>query len=941
MTDDVQQIRYADVLTRLRTEIAAATPITTVDNQILDGLAPLRSRSSSDFALALADAWAVLAEIVGFHSARHHEEACLGLATELRSLIELSRLVGYRPDPGVAASASLAFTIDDAGAAPVVTIPVGTAVTSVPNPGEQSVTFETVQAISARPTFNALQPKRSRLQTFTASPQFVLLAGTAANVAVGDGMLVPTGAAGHSFGIATAVTVRPDDTPVAGIPPRQGWTRVDLKMLGDETPSTKPVAVPLNLWPAPVPRGPLLSTLSPQGTTVLDTEQLRAAAVNGGFNTADVFAALRASQAPPQSVLVFRAQAGILGGSAPPKQAQTTTGAGGTGGGKLVPMSGLAKAVVTEAAGPQFAHTKSAVDKAAVTHAAAASVAPSTTTAGHSIAAEAAAHATAKAAVAPAVTATIAAQDTIWTGNSLNDFLKVVFPRVSGTSVYCDTVIRAAKPGPVVLRDGPVWRLIDAAAVDTRSAAVFTVAGKSTVLRVTDDDLTKFSIAGTTVYLAGELLPLASEPITNDLAAHTNNIALDDWTDGLAGGRLVAITGMSATHPGLAVAHVTELKAVRHVLSPTGQTTIDLLDPLPDALRRESVRINANVAPATHGQSRSEVLGSGQGQDQMPAFTLSAGPLTYVSDPSGSVPALNVYVDGVRRDRVAALIADGERGYTVSQDDQQISTIQFGSPLPTGVINVRADYRIGLGAGAAVGARQLSMLASRPPGVRAVTNPLPARGGADPETVAEAARNAPVSVRALGRAVSLVDYADFARAFPGVAKASARFVGVGGARGVQVTVIGPRGTDITTDSGVYTGLVAALAAGSDELIRVQVLPAQRVPIQISASLRIDPDRITDDVVAAARQTVAAALSFQARDLGQPVWASEIVKVLQSVSGVIAADVTGLCRLVDGLPEGGRTYRSYLRPDPPAGSTSPATVLLTLDVTSLTLTVVTP
>jgi hypothetical protein len=114
-----------------------------------------------------------------------------------------------------------------------------------------------------------------------------------------------------------------------------------------------------------------------------------------------------------------------------------------------------------------------------------------------------------------------------------------------------------------------------------------------------------------------------------------------------------------------------------------------------------------------------------------------------------------------------------------------------------------------------------------------------------------------------------------------------------------------------------------------------------VPIRVGAELRVDPDRIAADVVAAARKAVVSALAFHARDLGQPVWASEIVEVLQSVTGVIAADITALCRLVDGVPEYGRIYRSYLRPDPPAGSTSTAAVLLTLDVTSLNLKVVAP
>jgi hypothetical protein len=869
MTDDVQQTRYADVLARLLAEIAAAAPYTADGNQILDGLAPLRSRTTTDFALALADAWAVLAEILGFHSARHHEEACLDLAGELRSLIELSRLVGYRPDPGLAASASLAFTIDDSGAAPVVTIPVGTAVTSVPNPGEQPVTFETVAPITARPPWNQLLPQLSELQTFASPPkppqEYVRLAGTATNVAVGDGMLVPIGTSSRAFGIVTAVTVRPADPAVPGMPARPGWTRVDLEMLPAETGSGTTIG---GLWKADPTWGPLLSAVSPQQATTLDAEELNAAAVNGQFVTADVFTALRAARTPPQSVLAFRAQAGILGGSAP------------------------AFGTLPQTMQDYFNKNPNYQDGSG---------------------------------------------KLIWTDHSLHDYLTVVSGK---EAVYCDVVVRAAGPGPVVLRDGPTWRAVEAGGVDVRYVSAFTVSGKSTVMIITDSALTDFSIRGTNVYLAGELLPLASEPTTAALAPG-KPIPLDDWVDGLAQGQLVSITGASATQPGLTVAHVTTLKTVTHELSPTGRTTIDLDAKLPDALLRASVLINANVAPATHGQSRSEVLGSAQGQDPMPSFTLSSGPLTYVPDPSGSgsLPALTVYVNGVRRDRVPALLDPGERGYTVSQDDNQISTIQFGSPLPTGVINVRADYRIGLGSGASVGSGQLSMLASRPPGVRAVTNPLPARGGADPETVAEAARNAPVSVRALGRVVSLVDYADFARAFPGVAKASARFVGAGPTRGVQVTVIGPQGTEITTDSDVYTGLVAGLAANGDELVRFWVLPAQRVPVRVGADLRVDPDRIAADVIAAANQSVAAALSFDARDLGQPVWASGIVEVLQSVTGVIAADLTALCRLVNGQPEDGTTYQSYLRPDPPAGSASSAAVLLTLDVTSLNLTVV--
>lgn len=880
-TPDGQQTRYADVLERLQRALVAGRPDPSGTGQ-LPGLPQLRSRTSEDLTLALVDAWAVLAEILGFHSARHGEEAGLDTATELRSLIELSRLVGYRPDPGLAASASLAFTID--AAVPLATVPTGTAVTSVPGPGETALTYETVETISARSAWNVLLPRRSAPQFFTApaagtglSSAVVLLAGTTTNVGPGDGILVAAGPA-HVFGIVSAVHVRPDDPAVPGTGAQPGWTRLTVTVLPAEAsrPSGDPSpGVPL----APVvpPPGPLLRALSPGGATTLDSDELDAAAITGGFATADVFAALVAGRASTGSALVFRAQAGIFGGSAPDRNSLPPTTLA-----QLASSSGSHAGVFLDTTTP------------------------------------------------------------IWADSNLASF-----PGAGGvagsTHVFCDAVVRAAAPGPIVLRDGSTWRLVSATSVDIRALSVFTVSGRSTALTVASGDLSPFIIRRTSVFLAGELIPLAAAPDVDGLPSEDafDTIELDDWADGLESGQRIAITGLSATHPGLRVAHVSTLRKVRHLLSATGSTSLILDDPLPDTLLRASVRINANVAGATHGESRSEVLGSGTGQDPSPSFSLSGSPLTYLPTAAGSAPALTVYVNGLARPRVEALLDPAEPGYVVRQDDRQISTIQFSSPLPTGVINVRADYRVGLGAGARVRAGQLSMLSSRPPAVRGVVNPLDASGGADPETVDDARRNAPISVRALDRVVSLIDYADFARAYSGIAKAAARAVTIGDRPGVEVTVAGANGGEITSDSDLSRGLLAAFAAAGDALVPVRLLPSQRVAVRVGVALRVDPARIAADVLQAARIALSAALSFEARDLNQAVSASEIVDALQSVPGVISANVRVLCRLVGGVPEDATTYRPILRADPVAGSLSTAAVLLTLDVASLQLEVVAP
>ena len=72
--------------------------------------------------------------------------------------------------------------------------------------------------------------------------------------------------------------------------------------------------------------------------------------------------------------------------------------------------------------------------------------------------------------------------------------------------------------------------------------------------------------------------------------------------------------------------------------------------------------------------------------------------------------------------------------------------------------------------------------------MKGVSNPVAASGGVDPETEDAARTSIPLGVRTLGRAVSLLDYEDFARAFTGVVKANATVLPLRGGRTIVVTV---------------------------------------------------------------------------------------------------------------------------------------------------------
>src|ERR1700741_5279340 len=125
-------------------------------------LAGLKTRDDDDFTIALLDASSVLLDILTFYQERLANESFLRTATQLQSLTELVRLIGYQPAPGVAASTYLSFTLVAPTGLPTdptmqaITIPQGTQVQSAPAQGQTPQTFETSFDILAKSDWNAL-----------------------------------------------------------------------------------------------------------------------------------------------------------------------------------------------------------------------------------------------------------------------------------------------------------------------------------------------------------------------------------------------------------------------------------------------------------------------------------------------------------------------------------------------------------------------------------------------------------------------------------------------------------------------------------------------------------------------------------------------------------------------------------------------------------------
>jgi predicted phage baseplate assembly protein len=264
---------------------------------------------------------------------------------------------------------------------------------------------------------------------------------------------------------------------------------------------------------------------------------------------------------------------------------------------------------------------------------------------------------------------------------------------------------------------------------------------------------------------------------------------------------------------------------------------------------------------------------------------------------TGADSQLSVRVGDVEWQELPTLFGarPNDRVYTLSIDEQGKRWVLFGdgvrgARLPSGVNNVRATYRQGLGRDGNVAAEQLTQLKTRPLGLKSASNPIAAQGGTDPEPADHARRSMPLGTRTLGRAVSLLDYEDYALAFTGIAKAQARVLQLGGGPTIAITIAGPSEEPLSASNPVWHNLDSALKAGGDPHVRIQLLSYQSSTFRLGLKVKRDPAYALDAVLAAVEAALRARYAFDVRALGQPVLESDVIAAVHAVPGVAAVDL---------------------------------------------------
>ncbi|MGL4610255.1 MAG: putative baseplate assembly protein, partial [Trueperaceae bacterium] len=912
----------------------------------------LKTRDPSDFSVTLLDSWALMGDVLSFYQERIANEGYLRTATERRSVLELARLIGYAPRPGVSATVYLAYTLDKDQN---VTIAKGNRAQSVPGPGELPQSFETSEDLEARVELNAMKPRPNRPQYFSLRQEAnaagvvtfigtidntLYLEGIASNLKTNDLLLLNFSSHTQALVSVTEVVLEPslNRTTVAvmlrdpeAINPEDAQDNVIKKIqtLAERFENTAKFRLPPN---AGQEAKALLASLRDKN----DREELQSHLKATVLPQLKVFytSALAKGQKRMTDWLSAATQeleavVKPMANNFSPKNGKPST-----------PLSTIVKGL-RKPVSLQPPNDKRLERDAVALYSQDSDVFPKLYSALYPAIKEATYQALAevdsgaaaslerlealrvKAALfAHNLPAKPEIDDGVFTGDFIEADLTTIFGDLSKSSeppgqIPLDAEYNQIKTNSWVVIERPKfeeinetmqitgritsYHFVKAAESITWSANGFPFSAKVSVLTLdppwlsdlNENELkTLFSSArllriflrSTTIHAAGEALRLANKAIDEDVTGQETYLELDTLYRGLEAGRWAIVEGErsdifpsqnNGSKPsGVIASELAMISEVIHgvwgvkALGPvqvgdadalpgdTLHTFIRFAEPFEYQFKRDTVKIYGNVVKATHGETKLETLGAGDATKSFQTFALKQPPLTYLAAPTaaGAESTLELRVNGVAWHEAPYLtgLKPTDRKYQIRIEDDGKTSVVFGdgrqgARLPTGLENVTAKYRSGIGRPGNVAANRISLLTTKPLGVKEVINPLAASGGADRESRDVARKNAPKAVKALDRLVSVQDYADFAESFAGIGKATATEISYEGRSVVHVTMAGIDDILIAESSDLYRNLYKALRNLGDPYQSVELALRELKLLVIEARVRILPDYLWEEV----------------------------------------------------------------------------------------------
>ena len=208
-----------------------------------------------------------------------------------------------------------------------------------------------------------------------------------------------------------------------------------------------------------------------------------------------------------------------------------------------------------------------------------------------------------------------------------------------------------------------------------------------------------------------------------------------------------------------------------------------------------------------------------------------------------------------------------------------------------------AFYRIGNGTEGNIGSKALVHIVTEEAAIVEISNPMPAYGGVDPESIERVRQNAPSAFRTQERAVTATDYAEVAGRHAGIQRAAATFRWTGSWYTAFLTIDRLHGLEVDTafEKSMRKHLEAYRMAGHD----VEVDDPQFVSLEVEMLVCVKPGYFRSDVKAALLEVFSNRVLPDGRrgvfhpdnfTFGQPVYISHLYKAAQEMAGVASVQI---------------------------------------------------
>jgi predicted phage baseplate assembly protein len=214
---------------------------------------------------------------------------------------------------------------------------------------------------------------------------------------------------------------------------------------------------------------------------------------------------------------------------------------------------------------------------------------------------------------------------------------------------------------------------------------------------------------------------------------------------------------------------------------------------------------------------------------------------------------------------------------------------------PTGRDSVKCEYRLGGGVAGNVGANTLTVLKQSVAFVQNVTNPFPALGGADPETIEEAKLRGTYAIKNRDRAITAEDYEQLALA---ASRRVARAKCVQASDGSISLLLVPKAEREDGDARAIPSrdLIDRVASFIDKrrliTARVNVGKPRLVPVSLELTVSLKPGATADRVKADVKEKVKKLLNplhggpkGDGWPFGRAVGKADLYPVVEAVEGV--------------------------------------------------------